>query len=95
MFIFCCYTGLAYNEMNELKQKHIIKGFDGNLWIKMIRKKTQKNISIPLLSKVVNMIHIEINSEAPEQKVLPKIQLLFKGDSIYSRYREITNTSYS
>jgi integrase len=49
MFIFCCYTGLAYNEMNNLQKKHIVKGFDGNDWIKMVRDKTQRLISIPLL----------------------------------------------
>lgn len=56
MFIFCCYTGLAYNEMAHLKSYHISKGFDGNNWIKMIRQKTQKEISIPLLPKSANII---------------------------------------
>lgn len=37
MFIFCCYTGLAYQEMSSLRTSHATKGFDGNLWINMIR----------------------------------------------------------
>jgi integrase len=49
MFIFCCYTGLAYQEMADLEKKHIVIGFDGNTWIKMTRKKTQGVLSIPLL----------------------------------------------
>lgn len=49
MFIFCCYTGLAYKEMANLEHKHIIENFDGNLWILMKRQKTDKPISIPLL----------------------------------------------
>ena len=40
LFIFCCYTGLAYNEMSQLKHDHIIEGFDNNEWIQMERKKT-------------------------------------------------------
>ncbi|QQM28695.1 site-specific integrase [Elizabethkingia sp. M8] len=56
MFIFCCYTGLAYKEMSILESKHIVKGFDGNEWIKMKREKTQKEISIPLLPKSANII---------------------------------------
>ena len=48
-FVFSCYTGLAYNELNSLSKKHIVKGFDGGMWIEMLREKTQKNISIPLL----------------------------------------------
>lgn len=62
MFIFCCYTGLAYNEMAHLQSKHIVKGFDGNNWIKMKRKKTQKEISIPLLSQSANIIEKYINN---------------------------------
>lgn len=30
IFIFCCYTGLAYQEMRSLESKHIIQGFDDN-----------------------------------------------------------------
>ncbi|AKK73173.1 integrase [Chryseobacterium gallinarum] len=56
MFVFCCYTGLAFQEMANLETKHIIKGFDGNYWIKMMREKTKKEISIPLLSKSANII---------------------------------------
>lgn len=48
-FIFCCYTGLAYHEMSELRYEHIQKGFDGKEWIMMKREKTGKPISIPLL----------------------------------------------
>jgi integrase/recombinase XerD len=51
LFIFCCYTGLAYHEMANLKKEHIIKGFDGNEWIQMKRHKTNKMISVPLLPK--------------------------------------------
>jgi site-specific recombinase XerD len=49
MFVFCCYTGLAYQEMSSLKTHHIRKGFDGHLWINMIRQKTEQPIAIPLL----------------------------------------------
>jgi len=51
MFIFCCYTGLAYFEMASLSHKHLIKGFDGNSWIEMVREKTNSSVSIPLLPK--------------------------------------------
>jgi integrase len=51
LFVFCCYTGLPYRELMDLEQKHIVKGFDDNLWIKMKREKTSKEFSIPLLAK--------------------------------------------
>lgn len=71
MFIFCCYTGLAYNEMSELKTSHIITGFDGNDWIQMKRKKTNHQISIPLLPK--SKLIIDKYFESNKLEVLPKI----------------------
>lgn len=56
LFIFCCYTGLAYHEMTHLKKEHIIKGFDGNEWIEMKREKTSKMISVPLLPKAKEIL---------------------------------------
>jgi integrase len=56
MFVFCCYTGLAFNEMAKLESKHIIKGFDDIKWIKMVREKTQREIAVPLLKISTNII---------------------------------------
>ena len=56
LFIFCCYTGLAFNEMAHLEKQHIQIGFDGINWIKMKREKTQGLISIPILPKAQEII---------------------------------------
>jgi integrase len=56
LFIFCCYTGLAFNEMAHLEKQHIQIGFDGINWIKMKREKTQRLISIPILPKAQEII---------------------------------------
>lgn len=58
MFVFCCYTGLAFTEMIELEDKHIVTGFDGNKWLKIHRKKTNTTLSIPLLAKALEIIAI-------------------------------------
>lgn len=55
-FVFSCYTGLAYNELKNLLKQHIVIGFDGQLWIEMVRQKTQKNITVPLLPKAKQLI---------------------------------------
>ena len=55
-FVFCCYTGLAYNEMSNLVAKDLITEFDGQLWIKTVRKKTSKIVSVPLLPKALDII---------------------------------------
>lgn len=49
VFLFCCYTGLAYVDVEKLTLDDIIKGIDGNLWIKIKRTKTKTLSSIPLL----------------------------------------------
>lgn len=63
LFVFCCYTGLAYQEMSTLTTKHIKIGFDGNEWIEMYRQKTDGKISVPLLPKAVL---IKYNNELPK-----------------------------
>lgn len=69
MFIFCCYTGLAFNEMSKLVAKHIVVSFDGVKWIKMIREKTQKPVSVPLLPKAAVIIEKYLDNEY----ILPRI----------------------
>ncbi|MEQ8624640.1 MAG: site-specific integrase [Vicingaceae bacterium] len=70
MFIFCCYTGLAFQEMDSLSKKHIIIGFDGNNWIEMYRKKTSASISIPILPRAQEILY---KYQSDEEKLLPKI----------------------
>ncbi|PIB31810.1 integrase [Gaetbulibacter sp. 5U11] len=71
MFVFCCYTGLAYQEMANLKTENIIINFDGNKWIQIKRQKTQKIISLPLLSKAEFILDKYNNSD--NETLLPVI----------------------
>jgi integrase/recombinase XerD len=70
MFVFCCYTGLAFNEMSKLEHKHIVVGFDGNKWIKINREKTKKMVSVPILSQSANIIEKYFSNN---NYLLPKI----------------------
>lgn len=56
LFVFCCYTGLAYVEMAHLFKQNIQIGFDDVNWIQMKREKTQRQISIPILPKAQEII---------------------------------------
>jgi len=58
LFVFCCYTGLPYLEMVNLKKEHLVVGFDKQMWIRMKREKTSRIISIPLLPKAKNILEI-------------------------------------
>ncbi len=49
MFVFCCYTGLAYIDIKKLTQDNLVRNIDGELWIEAKRTKTDAKFSIPLL----------------------------------------------
>ena len=49
IFIFCCFTGLAYSDVKKLSKDDIVIGIDGERWIKIKRTKTDTRSSIPIL----------------------------------------------
>jgi len=49
IFIFCCFTGLAYSDVEKLKVTDIFKGIDGTDWIAINRTKTGTRSNVPLL----------------------------------------------
>ncbi len=69
-FVFCCYTGLAFKEMSNLRKEHIVKGEDGKNWIRLKRQKTDKTISVPILS-VAQQILDKYYGKLNEGRVLP------------------------
>lgn len=56
IFIFCCYSGMAYAEVESLTPDNITKGMDGELWLNIVRKKTKKNYLVPILPKPLEII---------------------------------------
>ena len=56
IFVFCCFTGLAYSDVKKLTSNNVILGIDGGKWIKVSRTKTDTNSSIPLLPTALEII---------------------------------------
>jgi len=56
LFLFSCYTGISYVDINSLTPDNIIFGIDGNHWINTKRKKTNSFLAIPLLNQAKNLI---------------------------------------
>ena len=50
IFIFSCFTGLAYADVKKLTKNDIVIGIDGQNWIKTKRTKTDTRSNIPILS---------------------------------------------
>ncbi|MDT0676584.1 site-specific integrase [Autumnicola musiva] len=74
VFLFCCYTGLAYVDVEKLNANHIVKGIDGNLWIKLKRTKTKTLSSIPLLPVAEKLLEKYVDYEGigdSEGRLLP------------------------
>jgi site-specific recombinase XerD len=56
LFIFSCYTGLAYIDVMELTEDNLVQGIDHNQWIKTTREKTRIPVNVPLLPQAVRII---------------------------------------
>ncbi|PCJ00180.1 MAG: recombinase [Flavobacteriales bacterium] len=61
LFIFQCYTGLAYKDMYSLKKENIILGIDGHKWIIKRRVKTKIESRIPILPQAQEILTKYIN----------------------------------
>jgi len=71
IFIFSCYTGLAYADVKKLKRTDIFVGIDGYHWIRCARKKTEREGSysnIPLLPAAEDIINRYWNDPVCMQK---------------------------
>ncbi|MDB4921854.1 site-specific integrase [Mucilaginibacter sp.] len=56
IFIFSCYTGLAYADVKKLKRSEIETGVDGEQWIFTPRQKTDTPCPIPLLPVALQLL---------------------------------------
>ena len=50
IFVFCCFTALAFVDVQQLSREHLIKDNNGALWIRKARQKTNQMCNIPVLS---------------------------------------------
>jgi site-specific recombinase XerD len=56
LFLFSCYTGLAYIDTMNLTAGNLVKGIDGNDWLITSRQKTDTDVRIPLLPQAEELI---------------------------------------
>jgi site-specific recombinase XerD len=57
IFIFSCFTGLAYVDVQQLTKENISIGIDGDKWIFKNRQKTETTSKIPLLPMAQEVIN--------------------------------------
>src|SRR5258708_11212686 len=56
IFLFSCYTGLAYADVKKLTRNEISTGIDGEKWIFTHRQKTETSSRIPLLPPAMEIL---------------------------------------
>ncbi|HSU51966.1 MAG TPA: site-specific integrase [Segetibacter sp.] len=56
LFVFSCYTGLAYTDAMQLSPASLMRGIDGDHWLITSRQKTGTPVKIPLLPKAKDII---------------------------------------
>jgi site-specific recombinase XerD len=73
IFVFNCFTGLAYADVKKLSDADIVIGIDGSKWIKTNRTKTDVKSSIPLLPTALAILEKYKNNPVANNvnKLLP------------------------
>ena len=73
VFLFCCFTGLAYSDVKKLTRDHVIIGIEGERWVKVNRTKTDTRSSIPILPSAQAILDKYANHPkcCAEKKLLP------------------------
>ena len=73
IFLFCCFTGLAYSDVKKLSKDNLVIGIDGERWIKVNRTKTDTRSSIPVLPMAQTILdkYAHHPKSCAEKKLLP------------------------
>ncbi len=56
VFVFSCYTGLSYCDLEKLSTENIVLGMDGNPWLSLYREKSKEPVKLPLLDKAKEIL---------------------------------------
>ena len=66
IFIFSCFTGIAYSDICRLRKDQIISDSDNGLYIHLYRAKTNHPAFIPLLPQARKMVSLYIGKGESE-----------------------------
>ena len=90
LFVFSCYTGLAYIDVFNLTPANLIEKSKNNIWIMTNRQKTNEPVKVPLLPKALAIVEkYKGHPQAlAERKVLPTLS----NQKLNSYLKEIADT---
>lgn len=87
IFLFSCFTGLAYIDVKNLTKSHISIGIDGEKWIFTHRQKTETASKIPILP-VTQMI-IDKYANHPQSSNQDKLLPILTNQKMNAYLKEI------
>uniref|UniRef100_UPI0040474059 site-specific integrase n=2 Tax=Flavobacterium sp. TaxID=239 RepID=UPI0040474059 len=87
IFLFSCFTGLAYVDVKNLTKSHISFGIDGEKWIFTHRQKTESASKIPILP-VTQMI-IDKYENHPQSNNQEKLLPILSNQKMNAYLKEI------
>lgn len=71
IFLFCCFTGLAYVDVASLKPENIVEGKRGRQWLRKVRNKTNNMCNIPLLRPALHILEKYAEYRTVSGRLLP------------------------
>jgi site-specific recombinase XerD len=87
IFLFSCYTGLAYADVYKLKNTEIVTGLDGGMWIYTKRQKTDMPTRVPLLQAALGLL--EKYADHPVCQTKGKALPVFSNQKMNAYLKEI------
>lgn len=88
IFVFSCYTGLAYCDVLALTQENIVLGIDGNKWLMTQREKTSTKVRVPLLDSA--LLIIEKYKNYPKCIQTGKLLPVYSNQKMNQYIKEVT-----
>jgi integrase len=89
IFMFCCFTGLAYADVKKLRRGDIITGLDGEKWVTIKRQKTNTPSRIPLLPTALNIL--QRYSDHPHCEFSGRVLPVLSNQKMNSYIKEVTD----
>ncbi len=89
IFLFSCYSGLAYVDVQKLKRSEIATGIDGEKWIFINRQKTDVLSRIPLLPVALDIINQY--EEHPQCKYGNRVLPILSNQKMNAYLKEIAD----
>ncbi|MDE5624032.1 MAG: site-specific integrase [Alistipes sp.] len=89
VFCFCCLTGLAFTDADNLRKEHIMIDEQGTLWIHKPREKTAVMSRVPLLPYPIKVLDKYKND--PELHIKGKLLAVTSNQKMNAYLKEIAD----